>query len=117
MLRVAAVDAEGERRAPFAALSPGLDDIAGHDGAVHRISELSFVKIAGDGLDPGEVGLARRKDFEAREKAIANQIGGGPRDDQVIVVFAETAGPWRADKPTNGMLGQSLIHRKISRWS
>ncbi|HXS48657.1 MAG TPA: hypothetical protein VN713_00870 [Sphingomicrobium sp.] len=53
------------------------------------------MKIAGDGLDPGAVGLARRKGFEAREKAIANQIGGGRRDDQAIVVFAETAGPWR----------------------
>ena len=96
VLRVAAVDAESKGRTPFAELNPGVDDVAGHDGAVHRIGKLVFVEISGDGLDPGEVGLARRKGFESREKAVANQIGSGRSSDQVVVVFAETAGPRRS---------------------
>jgi hypothetical protein len=121
MLRVTAVDAEAECRSPLAALDPGVDDVAGHDGAVHRIGEFPFVEISSDGLHPGEVGLARREGFEVREKTIADQIGCGRCSDQVVVMSAETAGPRRrreADESARWMMWVTLslsAHRALVR--
>ena len=56
MLRVTAIDAKAERRAPLSALEPSLDNVAGDDGLIHRLGELALVEISRDGFDPGEVG-------------------------------------------------------------
>ena len=56
-------------------------------------AKLAFVEVAGDGRDGREVGIARRIDGERREKAVANQIGRGRRDDEVVVIFAQARAP------------------------
>ena len=56
VLRMAAIDAEAERRPSLAALEPSLDDVAGDDGAIHRLGKLAFVEIAGDGRTPARSG-------------------------------------------------------------
>ena len=51
VLRVTAIDAEAERRPPLAALEPGLDNVAGDDWPIHRLSKLALMKIARHGAD------------------------------------------------------------------
>ena len=58
VLRVASVHAKAERRASLAEFKPSLDNVAGHDGPIHRVGELAFVEISGDGFD-ARLGQAR----------------------------------------------------------
>ena len=88
VLRMLAVDAERQRRPVLAALQPLGDDVAGDRRAIHRFRKLVFLEVAGDGRDGRQIGIARRIDRERREKAVADQIGRGRRDDQVVVIFA-----------------------------
>ena len=109
MLGVATIDAEAEGGPPLATPKPRLDDVAGDGGLIHGRRKLAFMKIARDGANAGEVRLAGREHDEGGKIAVADQVGGRRRDDQVVVVLAEPTRPGRCGQSDEGNV-RAVLH-------
>ena len=69
-----AVDRKDQRRAILTPLQPCRDDIGNQGGLVHRLTQLVELVVTRHDLDPVQIGMRWRENFEIGQVAEFNKL-------------------------------------------